>query len=352
MLNWKTFDQILDRSPRLLVLMCHGVRSSYAGAQTKFSFEDDAHPYIADAFDEDRLITALQGRKKRGVKNNKIGAIVLSTCHSERLGKIMLQCIQPPPAIIAIHHSDKVSQWATSNFNKKFIEVLIENATVKDAYEAAQRMLEMSKVEDNKICCCQHNHTYDCLFAQLIEKEGRDAVHEKFCYPTCDCYYQLKMKNKKKQVRWGKIKEKLSICHQTDCLQFDRFYKGLTKNVDSVKLAEMQDINEHFLKKCSELNLASIRDENFLSQINFYCCCHSDLSHRESDKFIIVNKQVGGTSDAHSLWDGEKGAKKLQELESNLNRLEAFLNDKIFESVPKGKVVIQKPDFSNVSIGL
>ena len=78
--------------------MCHGIVSS-ASNDTKFSFEDENRPYLGDLYEEQQLIQVLQ---KRGRKL-RINAIVLSTCHSEKLGKIFHRYIRPVPAIIAIN---------------------------------------------------------------------------------------------------------------------------------------------------------------------------------------------------------------------------------------------------------
>lgn len=199
-LNWQSFDSILDRSPRLLILMCHGSMQLKSGV-AQFSFEDAERPYLADLFDEDRLVKALQGRQQRE-QQNKIGAIVLSTCHSEQLGKIMLQHIQPPPAIIAINAREAVAQWATMQFNPKFIESLIDGKTVLNAFQAAQRKLNMAKAADNKICCCEHSHVEDCLFLKRIKKEGKEAVHKKYCYPSCNCYSMIKEQFSGREQKW------------------------------------------------------------------------------------------------------------------------------------------------------
>ena len=112
--------------------MCHGGIVRKSGV-SQFLFEDDEKPYVSDYYDETRLMEALQ---KRGRKY-KIDAIVLSTCHSEQLGKILLKGIRPAPAIIAINGREAVQQWATMKFNPHFIESLIDGCAVKTAFERA-----------------------------------------------------------------------------------------------------------------------------------------------------------------------------------------------------------------------
>lgn len=85
------------------------------------------------------------------------------------------------------------------------------------------------------------------------------------------------------------MQEKHAICHLDDCSEFKKFYRGLTRGVDTISLLELSERNEFFLKK-QQNGLTNFSEDNLLSQFNLYCCCRSFLAHRESDKFIIVNQ--------------------------------------------------------------
>ena len=124
-LNWVSLVDILNESPRLLSIMCHGNHKNKNGL-SDFEFENNEKPYLSDNFDEVRLLECLQSRKR----SYKIDVIVLSTCHSERLGKILLKCIHPTPAIIAINSQDQVLEWSTIHFNHRFIKSLIDGLSI------------------------------------------------------------------------------------------------------------------------------------------------------------------------------------------------------------------------------
>ena len=124
-LNWVSLVDILDECPRLLSIMCHGKHDCKSGL-SEFAFENNEKPYLSDNFDEVRLLECLQSRKR----SYKIDVIVLSTCHSERLGKILLKCIHPTPAIIAINSQDQVLEWSTIHFNHRFIKSLIDGLSI------------------------------------------------------------------------------------------------------------------------------------------------------------------------------------------------------------------------------
>lgn len=89
-LNFLTFDTILEEGPKLLFIMCHGQLNRRTG-MSNFWFENEERPYLGDSYSEDRLVECLQ-RKGR---NHGIQAIVLSTCHSEKLGKIFVKGLSP-----------------------------------------------------------------------------------------------------------------------------------------------------------------------------------------------------------------------------------------------------------------
>lgn len=68
-----------------------------------------------DYYDEERLLTVLQNKKLN------IDVIILSTCHSERLGRILAKGIKPSPVVIAVNTNDQIAQASTFKFNQRFL---------------------------------------------------------------------------------------------------------------------------------------------------------------------------------------------------------------------------------------
>ena len=66
---------------------------------------------MIDKYDEERLLTNLKNKKIN------IDVILLSTCHSAKLGKILVKGINPAPAVIAINTTDQIAQSSTFKFN-------------------------------------------------------------------------------------------------------------------------------------------------------------------------------------------------------------------------------------------
>ena len=67
-----------------------------------FCFENEESPHLIDKYDEKRLFAGLKEKKQL----INIDVIILSTCHSEKLGKILVKGINPAPAVIAINTTD------------------------------------------------------------------------------------------------------------------------------------------------------------------------------------------------------------------------------------------------------
>ena len=102
-LNYQTFEEVLCKNPRVLVIMCHGKlkKDAKGGESGVFCLEDKEDPFLIDDYDESSLLTILKDKK-----DINIDVIILSTCHSERLGKILANNIKPSPAVIAINTTD------------------------------------------------------------------------------------------------------------------------------------------------------------------------------------------------------------------------------------------------------
>lgn len=169
-LNFQSFDDILSKSPRVLILMCHGLLQTdkVGNERCCFCFENEEFPFLIDKYDEDRLLDNLRGKKVN------IDVIILSTCHSAKLGKILVKGINPPPAVIAINTTDQIAQSSTFKFNQKFLQSLIRSEKVQDAFDQAKALVAAMPKEENHCCCCNHGHTPQCLFRDYVKKHCGD----------------------------------------------------------------------------------------------------------------------------------------------------------------------------------
>ena len=110
-LNHISFDHILNDKPKVLFIMCHGDMKVVNGQEkTHFCFERQDQPWLMDNCDEQRIMYML-----KGIRKIEVGVIVLSTCHSCKLGEVLRNC--GAPAVIAISTTDQVLQKSTFTFN-------------------------------------------------------------------------------------------------------------------------------------------------------------------------------------------------------------------------------------------
>lgn len=96
-LTYLSFASILDEKPRVLFILCHGDIKKVKGkiTDTYLCFEAENCPGALDEYNIDRLVSQLNQ------KSLDIDVVVLSACHSERFGEILLKA--GVGAVIAIN---------------------------------------------------------------------------------------------------------------------------------------------------------------------------------------------------------------------------------------------------------
>ena len=283
-LNYQTFDSILCRNPRILIIMCHGqlVRDKSGNENCHFCFENEEQPYLIDKYDEERLLDMIKSNK--GKVN--IDVILLSTCHSARLGKILVSGIKPSPIVVAINTTDQIAQHSTFKFNQKFLQSLIRGTTVQEAFDSAKNFVAAMPKEENRCCCCNHAHTEHCLFLDFVVNQCNqnwDRACQIFHQDTCNCYTKLLKAQTDQTSDEAKLDSaQIYISHEYACTDYEQFFKRLTKGpklqAKAVEYASEKGYLQHPLGKYEK------------GRYNKKCCCQSHIVHRESDKFIIANE--------------------------------------------------------------
>ena len=99
-LTYLSFASILDKKPRILFILCHGDIQKVKGKikDTYLCFEHKDHPGALDEYNINRLVSQLNNRVL------EIEVVVLSACHSERFGEVLLQA--GVKVVIAINSQD------------------------------------------------------------------------------------------------------------------------------------------------------------------------------------------------------------------------------------------------------
>ena len=112
-----------------------------------------------------------------------IEAMIVSACHSQKMGELMIE--SGIPVVIAINAPFKIQDEAARTFGKAFHSALVQGSSYEEAYRHAKSSVAGS-MDPHSIysCCCAHPHTDDCLWKKELEKMGQIKAHE-LHLPTC-----------------------------------------------------------------------------------------------------------------------------------------------------------------------
>jgi len=89
------------------------------------------------------------------------------------------------PVVVSINASVQVLEKAAEKFNKEFLYYLLKGDSPKVAFENGQKVLA-SDNNTSGICCCNHDHTSDCLWIKYKEKTNDYEAH-KVHTANCRC---------------------------------------------------------------------------------------------------------------------------------------------------------------------
>ena len=77
--------------------------------------------------------------------------MVLSTCYSGKLGKLMFEA--GIPVVVSINTSCYVLEKAAYAFNRTFLSSLLNEKTIEYSFKQGKNNVESSNY-NNTICCC------------------------------------------------------------------------------------------------------------------------------------------------------------------------------------------------------
>lgn len=211
-----------------------------------------------DEFDEERLKELL--RTKIACKT-----IVISACHSSRLAEILYKHGDPSNTVVAINSREPVLEKAAQTFNEVFLRELLQHKTISDAYEQAIGAVGAGAKTDMKMCCCMHDHKKHCLWWDYREKHGAEKAHELHT-PKCKCY--------------TRSHKDMFNDHSSQCEDYHKFYSELRK-INHIKFIECQG-QPAFVQQ---------PPTGFSDKRMVMCCCASDTSHNERQKFVLYGNK-------------------------------------------------------------
>ena len=175
-----SLQNIFMIKPKIVHLSCHG------------DFDNKANTYYL-AFESKKSLGMMEkltmNRLKKLFENQinlkSIEAMVVSACHSQKIGELMMD--SGIPIVICINAPFKVQDEAARSFGKVFHSALVQGMTYQDAFTSAQNFIAAHQ-EANKIysCCCAHPHKDDCTWSEKAKEIGHLKAHE-LHMATCKC---------------------------------------------------------------------------------------------------------------------------------------------------------------------
>ena len=79
------------------------------------------------------------------------------------------------PSVVSINSASKVAEIAAQKFNEELIYHLVRGATVGQSFEFAINKVKGCKDVVHKSCCCEHEHTLECLWRPKAIKDLTNA---------------------------------------------------------------------------------------------------------------------------------------------------------------------------------
>ncbi|CDW81385.1 UNKNOWN [Stylonychia lemnae] len=236
--NFENLKQILAAQPSIIHISCHG-DYDLTLKQYYLAFEEKDSG-ILDQLTEERLGSLLGDGS-----NHKVELVFVSACHSEKIGKIFQRA--KIPVVVAVNSHTMILDEVCQLFARHFYFHLQGGFTPRKAFQEAQKVVKGSKI-DKFSCCCAHDHKPYCKWENYAKKHGYEKAHQ-LHMPTCSCNKQN--------------------IHKDNCNFYTNFHSVLSEYEDLIHMT------------VDEFDSPQMGDKVKL------CCCHSDIPHDESIKFII-----------------------------------------------------------------
>ena len=230
-----TFKDILrNNKTKVLHISAHG------------SYKKEQYSLVLENLGRNGQIFYWEKEKLKHILNfwknniNKIDLIIVSTCYSHNLGKLLKEC--GAKYVIYVAEKTKINDRICVLFTKYFYKNLFAGKSIKQPYDNAKKEMKSNEEINElnfKLCCCNHYHKEKCLSKRYKFHNFHKEKNK------CNC------KNLSKPN-----------FHNKNC----KYYREFIKYLDE--------------KSIEKDNLAIIEDET----INNICCCDINIEHNEIDK--------------------------------------------------------------------
>ena len=143
------------KKPKIVHISCHGDYDKKSQQfYLQFEKQGGGENGIADNFNQSQLKELLGGAQNHGIE-----LAFVSACHSEEMGKVLLDC--GISAVIAVNAESAIADDICLIFSRNLYMNLLFGQTIESAFDNAKRACKTSGTDCNS-CCCGHKHTASC----------------------------------------------------------------------------------------------------------------------------------------------------------------------------------------------
>ena len=233
----------LSPPPRIIHFICHG---GFSQKKQQFYLAFENEKLEQEECDTKQLRELIEEVEK---PKGKLELVFVNACHSEEVGKVFID--SGVENVIAVQSDLQIRDSVAQVFSELFYERLFSGMGIKHSFDYAMTNVK-NRCEKKDIfsCCCAHKHDPNCEWWESRQNnENQRYAHERHL-PTCMCPRAKEHIHKK--CKWAN--------------KFEIDFPGISQ--DEKLLEEMN----------SKRNLG--KDEIFV------CCCHPELPHDETQKFL------------------------------------------------------------------
>ena len=246
-----TIDQCVSilkkEKPRILHVMCHG------------DYDADKKEYYLQFENEKAELFKLYPSTVKELFSqtdfSETKLIFINACHSEMVGRAFLEL--GVDCVIVAQSQLKIDDEFAKKFSELFYDELISPHSIRVAFDSAKTQLKATSGHGFHSCCCGHKHKPNCAWVrEFLNKVGKNFAHERHL-PLCQCPNRASHRHKSVDCDWA---DTFLLDH--DC--YDPMMVG---------------------------------DEVLI------CCCSPELTHDETMKLLLLERQEGISKDTWILDD-------------------------------------------------
>ena len=238
--NLNSIRKILLKKPKILHISCHGEYEEVNGEERFFLHFEDNDGKL-EKFDTQRIRKIFKSDYE-----SQISLVFVSACFSEPVAEVFIEA--GVPVVVCVHSATKVLDEVAQKFAESFYEGLLAGNDIKYSFDHAKKFVsaQYDIEKNNTYCCCSHTHKKNCQWNKKKKERKYQGLGHYLHTKDCKC-----------------AKEQSHI-HDRMCSWANTF-------IHDFQIEDPPILDGKFFK---------------------VCCCSPEISHGESDKFLIKGSET------------------------------------------------------------